>query len=554
MGTRQAAILLPAFSLVREGGLGIGDTRSMIEWIELVAGHEVGLIQLLPINETGSDDSPYNAISSVALDPIYLAMEEVPGVDDATLAGMVTGDRGPVAYAEVRRRKNRLLEEAWKCWEDASEELHREFEAFREAESGWLPEFAAFRALVELAGTEKWDQWPEAWRSVEGAGEALAGKEALCRYFEWIQWLCFRQWREVRRHADACGVKLMGDIPIGVSRNSADVFFGRDDFDLDWCGGAPPETVFKHDAFIRKWGQNWGIPLYRWEKMEREGFPWWRQRVGKLVDIFHVFRIDHVLGFYRIYGFPWQPDENGDYLDLTKEEAAEKTGGPLPGWVPRPDDTETNCAANRAEGEVRLKMVQEAAGDGEVIGEDLGCVPDYVRPHLYSLGICGFRIPHWDFDEEGVVVPGGEIPETTFATFATHDHDSIPAMWADFVRRASPDNEDEEDRQETREGLRRLADFAGIEDTGDFDEEKLWRLIDALMACRSRYAAIMITDLFGMTDRINSPGTVGPHNWTFTLPWTAAECRGKPEWERLARSIRSGLRHRGACDAAGPMA
>lgn len=547
MAERRAALLLPAFSLVREGGLGIGDTRSMHEWIDLCADHGVGLIQLLPINETGSDDSPYNAISSVALDPVYLAMEEVPGVDAARLAELVVAERGPVDYAAVRSRKNELLEAAWRHWPEADAALRGEFEAFCEDEAGWLKDFAGYRALVEKAGTEKWGEWPEAWQSVEGAREVLADEGGLCHYFEWVQWLCFRQWRAVRRHADERGVKLMGDIPIGVSRNSADVFFGREDFDLEWCGGAPPETVFKHDAFIRKWGQNWGIPLYRWAKMEREGFPWWRQRVGKLVDIFHVFRIDHVLGFYRIYGFPWQPEENADYLPLTPEEAAARTGGPLPKWVPRPDDTEANCAANRAEGEVRLKMVQEAAGAGEVIGEDLGCVPDYVRPHLYSLGICGFRIPHWDFDEDGKLVPGDEIPETSFATYATHDHDSIPAMWSDFVRRASPENEDAEDRAETLEGLKRLAGFGGIEDLGDFDEDKLWKLVDALMACRSRYAAIMITDLFGMTDRINSPGTVGPHNWTFTLPWTAAECRERPEWSRLEASIRSGLRHHGPC-------
>lgn len=554
MPERRAAVLLPAFSLIRGGGLGIGDTRSMHEWIDLVADHEVGLIQLLPINETGSDDSPYNAISSVALDPVYLAMEEVPGVDPDRVAAMAVRDRGPVDYAAVRRRKDALLEEAWKRWPGAGPLLRDEFEVFRRAESGWLPDFVAYRALMDKAGTEKWDRWPGEWQTVPGAREALRGEEDRCAFFEWIQWLCFRQWRAVRRHADERGVQLMGDIPIGVSRNSADVFFGREDFDLEWCGGAPPETVFKHDAFIRKWGQNWGIPLYRWDKMEREGFPWWRQRVGKLVDIFHVFRIDHVLGFYRIYGFPWQPDENKDYLDLTEDEAAARTGGPLPRWVPRPDDTPEHCAANRAEGEVRLKMVQEAAGDGEVIGEDLGCVPDYVRPHLYGLGICGFRIPHWDFDEEGKVIPGGGIPETTFATYATHDHDSIPAMWADFRRRVSEDNEDEEDRKETREGIERLADFAGIEDLGPFDDDKLWQLIDALMACRSRYAAIMITDLFGMTDRINSPGTVGPRNWTFTLPWTAGECRSRPEWSRLKQSIRAGLRHRGACGREGPVA
>src|SRR5690606_26630755 len=87
-------------------------------------------------------------------------------------------------------------------------------------------------------------------------------------FHAWVQWLAFGQWAAVRRHADEAGVKLMGDVPIGVSRRSADVFSGRGEFDLEWCGGAPPETVFKHDLFIQRWGQNWGIPLYRWDRME----------------------------------------------------------------------------------------------------------------------------------------------------------------------------------------------------------------------------------------------------------------------------------------------
>ncbi|BCX50022.1 4-alpha-glucanotransferase [Haloferula helveola] len=543
MPDRTAGLLLPVFSLRREGGLGIGDTRSMREWIELVAAHGVKLIQLLPINETGSDDSPYNAISSVALDPVYLAMEDVPGVTSESLAKAPAPPSSErVDYDYARQWKRALLEGAWNSWPDAESALHEEFATFHKEESGWLENYCIFRSLVQLAGTERWGDWPEGWQQVDGANAAADGHEDLRAFYAWIQWLCFRQWREVRTFADSRGVRLMGDIPIGVSRNSADVFFGRDDFDLDWCGGAPPETVFKHDAFIRKWGQNWGIPLYRWDKMEREGFPWWRQRVSKLVDIFHVFRIDHVLGFYRIYGFPWQPERNAEFLPLSEKEAKKRTGGVLPRWVPRPDDTKKHCAANRAEGETRLKMVQQAAGDGEVVGEDLGCVPDYVRPHLYSLGICGFRIPHWDFDKKGKVIPGDEIPETSFATYATHDHDSIPAMWADFHRRASAANDDEDDRIETAAGLKRLADFGGIEGLGEFDDDKLWALIDALMACNSRYAAIMVTDLFGMTDRINSPGTVGSANWTFYLPWSAKDCAGRSEWARLAEAIRKGNR------------
>ena len=100
----------------------------------------------------------------------------------------------------------------------------------------------------------------------------------------------------------------MGDIPFGVNLYSADVYSRRDEFALDWSGGAPPEPYFKDDEFTQKWGQNWGIPLYRWDVMRTRNLDWWRQRVRGVRKIFHVFRIDHVLGFYRIYAFPWRPD------------------------------------------------------------------------------------------------------------------------------------------------------------------------------------------------------------------------------------------------------
>ena len=185
-------------------------------------------------------------------------------------------------------------------------------------------------------------------------------------FFSWVQWLCFRQWRALRALGDELGVKLMGDIPIGISYYSADVFFQRENFDLDWCGGAPPETMFKHDRFIQQWGQNWGIPLYRWEEMTEQGYPWWKQRIAKLTEIFSMFRIDHILGFYRIYAFPWRPQRNLEFLDLSPEEAANLTAGRRAQWAWRPDDNEENKRANCADGDHRLRAILEAAGDCEV--------------------------------------------------------------------------------------------------------------------------------------------------------------------------------------------
>ncbi|MCP3937727.1 MAG: 4-alpha-glucanotransferase [Actinomycetia bacterium] len=539
MSRRLAGLVIPAFTTRRDADLGIGDTRALIEWIALAADHAVGLLQLLPINEVGSDDSPYDALSSVALEPLYLAMEEVPGIDPSEVAAATAEvSPGPVDYDEVRRRKRRLLDSAWKRWPQAEPGLHHEFDRFRRAEAAWLDDYANFRTLVEVFGSAIWDEWPDEVHDPTEARACAAEHSDLTEFFAWVQWLCFGQWLAVRRFADERGVQLMGDIPIGIGRYSADVFFQRDDFDLEWCGGAPPETMFKHDEFIRRWGQNWGIPLYDWAKMRSEDYPWWRRRIQKLTDIFHVFRIDHILGLYRIYAFPWLPQFNEQFLALTGAEAAERTGGVLPRWVPRPDDLETNRDANRADGDHRLKMVIDAAGGAQVVGEDLGVVPDYVRPHMTSLDVAGFRIPHWDADDDGKVISPDEIDECTFATYATHDHDPLASLWLDLAER-STNVTDTDDAIEAAELWQRLAAFGDIEPNGPFGDQERWALIDALMASRSRYAAVMITDLFGLEDRINQPGTVGSHNWAFRLSETAADSRRRPEWRRLAVSIKS---------------
>jgi 4-alpha-glucanotransferase len=563
---RRAGILLPAFSPRREGDLGIGDTRALREWIDWAARHRVGFLQLLPINETGPDNSPYNAISSVALEPLYLALEPglIPGLEAAEVAAARAllgraADARRIDYPVVRRVKGGLLRSAWErvAGQAAAD---REFSAFRQAEAAWLDQYTTFRWLMGQAGGHAaWDQWPPAFATPAAAGTFLAaarrhdpaGVERELLFFAWVQWLCFRQWREVRAHADARGVQLMGDLPIGVAGDSHDVFFDGEVFDPQWCGGAPPESMFTHDRFLQQWGQNWGIPLYRWEAMEQHGYPWWRRRVARLTEIFHLFRIDHVLGFYRIYGFPWRPRRNHEFVDLGPAEAAAKTGGLLPRWVPRPDDTAENKAANRADGDRRLRMVLDAAGPAEVVAEDLGWVPDYVRPHLDSLGIAGFRIPHWDVGDGGHPVPGAGFPECSFATYATHDHDSLPAMWE--LCRANATGEvpglDHWAVEGARRNLRLLAEFAGIPAPADpadwplFSDAVKWPLIDALLASRSRHAAVMVTDLFGLTDRINTPGTAGGGNWSLRLPWTVAGLKKSKvlgaDCKRLRESIRN---------------
>ncbi len=562
-GKRLAGILLPAFTPRRDGDLGIGDTLALREWIDWAAEHGIGFIQLLPIHENGSEESPYSGISSTAIDPIYLACEptEIPGLTEEDLAeahqDLKAADVSPlVNYPAVRAVKRSLLEKAWSRFLDVADDINAEFREFRVHEADWLEDYCLFKFLMEIHGESlTWDKWPESCQTPQGARDFLtesctedpASVEHRLGYFAFCQWLSFRQWLAVRAHADACGVKLMGDVPIGISWHSCDVFFQREEFVLDWFGGSPPEGMGQEDPFFQQWGQNWGIPLYRWDHMEANGYVWWQKRLQRLARFFEIIRLDHILGFYRIYAFPWHPERNQEFIGVGHDHALELAGGRLPRWVLRPDDTMENKAANREDGDGRLRALVAGAGGAEIIAEDLGWVPEYVRPHLADLGIATFRIPHWDVNDHGHPTPGNAFPEHSFATYSTHDHDPINGIWRACLRVIQQHNEYPTPQTEWAVGgahktLRVLSEFAGIPIAGEgrwpgYTEGVRLRLFKALLSSNSRYATFMITELFGLDERFNHPGTTGGENWRYRLPWTLSELRGKPALAECCRKF-----------------
>lgn len=552
---RLAGLLIPAFTPRRAGDLGIGDTLALRQWVDWAADHHVGFLQLLPINENGTEESPYSGISSAALDPIYLACEpaEIPGLKNEDLEKARGSLKGAlhsplVDYPHVRAVKRKLLETAWTRFDSQPDSLQDEFRDFRKNEAEWLDDYCVFRYHMEIHGEDlTWDQWPESCRTPHGALAFLSNLRqkkpditaSRMGFFAFVQWLCFRQWLALRTHADARGVKLMGDVPIGISWHSCDVFFSREEFLLDWCGGSPPEGMGQDDPFFQQWGQNWGIPLYRWDHMQGNGFIWWRKRIQRLTRIFSMFRLDHILGFYRIYAFPWRPERNHEFIGMSHDHAASVTGGKLPRWFLRPDDTVENKAANREDGDVRLRAIASAAEGADVIAEDLGWVPEYVRPHLSDLGIAGFRIPHWDCNDHGHPTPGNAFPEHTFATFSTHDHDPVNGIWRGCLRVIQQHQEQPTEQTGWAVGgakntLRILSEFAGIPVPNNspwppYTEGIRLRLLKSLLSSNSRYAALMITELFGLDERFNHPGTTGGENWRYRLPWTLDEIMEDPQ-------------------------
>src|ERR1700730_18450681 len=554
-----AGVLAPLFALRRENDLGIGDLAALREFIDWTAETGFKVVQLLPINETGGDNSPYNAISAVAIEPTTL--ELTPGTPVDLLAedfeavvnnlNLAKLRRGSVKYPQVKKLKRRLLEAAFLNFGRTAEEHRKaDFHACVEQESVWLEDYTFFRALMEEnGGSEAWDQWrPEhqtserarAWlRELPSDQNAAFGQREI--FFSYVQWIAHSQWRATRAYAAKRGVALMGDIPFGVSYYSADVFARPTEFALDWCGGAPPEPYFKDDEFTVKWGQNWGIPLYNWERMRANDLAWWRQRVRGVRQIFDIFRIDHVLGFYRIYAFPWRPTRNKEFLPLDWNQMLEKTGGRAPHFAPRDDATPQHCEANLREGEEYLRRVLVESGNTRVVGEDLGTVPDYVRPHLRSLGIAGFKIPQWE-SPHGRLVPGHEYERLSVATYATHDHKPIRALWEEATEKETSTSD------QARADLNRIAEFAGFNPQGhpvDFEKHFYPAMMRALFQSNAWIAVLMLTDLLGRKYRFNVPGTAASSNWVRRMQRSISQLRSSRTEQRRMRLIRELLEKSG---------
>jgi len=544
---KRAGILVPVFAIRHEEDLGIGDVEGMRQLIHWAAEAGLSVVQILPINETGNDNSPYNAISSMAIEPttIDCRPDSVPGLTRETHTAITSQHdlealrEGSVQHDEVRKLKFELLRAAFHRRKQLPADEKEAFSRFRQEQHDWLADYSFFRTMMERQGeSELWDQWPAEVRNITALhswASSLTGKERTSlleslTFWQFVQWVAWTQWGDLREEAARKGVGIMGDMPFGVSYYSADVFSQPHLFDLDWSGGAPPEPYFKDDPFTQKWGQNWGIPLYRWDRMEEEDFAWWRRRLRGVRSHAHICRIDHVLGFYRIYGFPWRPQFNDDFLSLTNDQAAARTGGRLPGFHPRSDQNPADAEANRREGEHYLKALIEGAEDCVLVGEDLGMVPNYVRPNLLSLGIAGFKIPMWESGQDGRVAQGANYPDVSVATYSTHDHSPMKQLW-DSAK--SGDGE-------ANNNVNRLLDFAHRQDLHGrgFDEEVHHALLKALAASNAWLVIYQITDLFGTAQRFNTPGAVSGTNWSERVRYTVDEIAHDPRIQELVELLR----------------
>ena len=479
---RGAGTAVPVFSLRSEDGFGVGeflDLKKMVDW---AAATGQCMLQLLPVNDTTmtgtwQDSYPYNANSTFALHPQFINLQAAGVKADDAFRSLQEELNAltQVDYERVNREKTRLLREVYsKTFTKISKTAA--YRTFVAENSAWLEPYAAFCTLRDSYGTADFSKWKTyAKYSASKIEKYCAGHRSEVDFHCFVQFHLDRQLSEVREYAHAKGVVLKGDLPIGVSRTSADAWQHPHLFNMDESAGAPP------DAFAAD-GQNWGFPTYNWEEMAKDGFAWWKARLRKMSEYFDAFRIDHILGFFRIweiplkYGsgllghfrpaLPYPAEElafdgfdvsSGEFVTAPADDPTDVLFVEDPVmkgcWHPRIGaqntasfrslDPQRQRAFNRLhddffyrrhndfwrESAMRKLPSLLHATDMLACGEDLGMIPDCVSPVMSDLKILSLEIQRMPKDPRVEFGDPKHYPYLCVCTTSTHDMNPIRAWW-----------------------------------------------------------------------------------------------------------------------------
>ena len=513
-GRRRTGLLIPLFSAPSTASWGIGDIGDIAPLTTWLAGAGCRVLLLLPLNEMApGQQSPYSALSAMAIDPVFI---RVPDVEEFRAAGGEAAlpraarqalesvrQSAHVDYAAVRSLKHDALRDAF-CrfyeveWNRDSERA-RAFREFVARQAWWIEDYALFRAIHAHEEERPWTEWPEALRRRDPPAIDRARRERSrdVIYYQYLQWLAAAQWQRAREAAAARSVALFGDLPFMVDYDSADVWARQQQFRLDLSLGVPP------DAFSAT-GQDWGMPVYNWDVIAADDFRWLRDRARRAADLYDGFRVDHLVGFYRTFG---RPRAGGDGIFTPEGERAQT-----------------------ALGERVLAILSEPGA--EIVAEDLGTVPDFVRESLDRIGVPGFRVFRWErqWHRDGQPFRDpADYPPVSIATSGTHDTEPIATWW---------DLADADERRKVAEipSARRLGDIADR----PFDPAVRDALVETLFGAGSDLLLFPVQDVFGWRDRINEPAKVDDQNWTFQLPWPSdrlIDIEDAAERQRFLRAL-----------------
>ena len=469
---RSSGILMPVYALPSPYGIGtLG--KAAYDFADFLHAAGQGYWQMLPLGPTSYGDSPYQSFSTFAGNPYFIDLDLLVAdglltAEEVQCARWGTNPRY-VDYGKIYESRFPVLRRAYsRGWQRDREEVSR-----FAAENLWASSYADYMALKQHFGMKSWQQWPDVavrCHSAPGFSVAMERYRTLLRediqFYMYLQYLFFKQWGALKDYVHSLGIRIIGDLPIYVAMDSADVWAEPEFFQLDEnmvpaaVSGVPPD-YFSAD------GQLWGNPLYRWDRMEEDGFGWWLRRVDGAGKLYDVIRIDHFRGFDEYYSIP--------YGDPTAENGHWEKG---PGM------------------DLFHKIKQELC-DLPIIAEDLGFLTDSVKQLLKDSGYPGMKVLQFAFDsrEDSDYLPHNYHPNCVVYT-GTHDNDTLQG-WYQALK--------EEDKEMALE-------YIGNRFTPEADIH--WDYIRLAMRSVADTCIIPVQDYLGLSceARINTPSTLGG-NW-----------------------------------------
>lgn len=478
---RSSGILLPIFSLPSKHGIGnLGrEAYNFIDFLE-----EAGQVhwQILPLGPTGFGDSPYQSFSTFAGNPYLIDLEGLVEEGWISLGEIEAIDWGTdpekIDYGLLYENREKVLRQAFKAFDqglNSQESQADDYLEFCMANKEWLEDYALFMALKKHANMEAWYDWQDEdirTRKAQAVKDYRALLSEEIKYQRFLQFIFFSQWEKLRNYAHIKGVKIIGDLPIYISMDSADAWVNtklmkfNDKQEPIWVAGVPP------DYFAEK-GQLWGNPIYDWGKMKRDGYSWWMKRLAAAGEMFDLLRLDHFRGFESYWQVPYG-----------KTDAIQGEWVKGPGWH-------------------FLKRVKKNFPDLEIIAEDLGDLNPQVHKLLDKTGFPGMKVLQFAFagDWNSEHLPHSHKENSVVYT-GTHDNNTSKG-WLD---------EDATDEEKTR-----LVKYLGLEKLTN-DERWSHRLVRSALGSVANLAIVPLQDYLDKSadGRINTPSTLGG-NWQWRL-------------------------------------
>jgi 4-alpha-glucanotransferase len=489
---RSSGILLHPTSLPSPHGVGDLGAEAR-RFVDFLASAGQTLWQVLPLGPTGYGESPYQCYSAWAGNPMLISLDrlvEKGWLDASSLENAPDFSEGVVDFERLIPWKTRLLEAA-------AQRAGSVCEAFCRANQHWLDDFALFTALKAQHNGATWTRWEPAARDREPAalekwGERLAAPIAAQKF---LQFVFYEQWRELREYARARGVRIMGDLPIYVSHDSADVWVHRRYFQLD-AGGNPTVVSGVPPDYFSETGQLWGNPIYRWDALAEDGYEWWLDRFRATFAMVDMIRLDHFRGFEAY----WE--------------------------VPATESTAVNGRWVKGPGSALFQTAREKLGELPFVAENLGVITPEVEAIREQFGFPGMAVLQFAFgtDAQAPTFRPHNYPRQVVAYTGTHDNDTTVGWWS---------SKGSGDSTRSGEDILRERDFA-MRYLNTDGREMHWTFIRAVEASVADTVLIPLQDVLGLGNeaRMNRPATTGG-NWRWRYPPGAL----KPELAQRLREM-----------------